>query len=337
MKVRCLRDEDNVFTAGSIYDVSDMGLDDNNGRIYTRFLNLEGSTFAEKLNNYWIMSNFEDYVEEEIIMKVRCLKDDDNEFTVGGVYDISDKGIKDNNGEIYTYFLNLEGDTFAEKLNNCWDMSSFEDYVEEENNMKVRCLKDDDNEFTVGEVYDISDKGIKTNSGKIYTNFLDYEGNTFAEKLNDCWFMSNFEDYVEEEIPMEYKVGDKVWIRSDLEVGTTYLTRDFTVGMKYLMGKECTVLKVVKRHGSKILSYKLKEDVENSYNWCAEMFEDRGVIHSPLAIEVKPDSFKITTENIKCYLYKDEIDISGAIFLVSEIDELIEILQLAKAKVEELD
>jgi len=210
--------------------------------------------------------------------------------------------------------------------------------------MKVRCLKDKYNIFEAGSIYDVSDMGIN-NNGQIYTNFLDYEGNTFAEKLNNFWNMSSFgdyiefEDYVEEEILMEYKVGDKVWIRSDLEIGTTYLTWDFTVGMKYLMGKECTVLKVVKKHGNKILSYKLKEDVENSYayNWCAEMFEDRGVIHSPLVIEVKPDSFKITTENIKCYLYKDEIDISGAIFLVSEIDELIEVLQLAKTKVVELD
>jgi len=134
---------------------------------------------------------------------------------------------------------------------------------------------------------------------------------------------------------MEYKVGDRVWIRSDLETGMDIMF-GFTASMACLRGKECIISEVRRIFDDGVIFYKLKEDSIFLHDWYVDMFEDKGVIHSPLAIEVKPDSFKITTENIRCYLYKTEIDISGAIFLVSEIDELIEVLQLAKVKVVEL-
>lgn len=74
---------------------------------------------------------------------------------------------------------------------------------------------------------------------------------------------------VKEKKIITLKVGDKVRVRKDLEVGETYGIDSFTPQMKQLLGKEVTIKEVFEDG-----TYFLEED-ENwlQFNWTNEMFE----------------------------------------------------------------
>ncbi|MGO5051452.1 hypothetical protein ACTQ6A_02875 [Lachnospiraceae bacterium LCP25S3_G4] len=67
---------------------------------------------------------------------------------------------------------------------------------------------------------------------------------------------------------MGYKVGDKVMVREDLEVGEYYGNHGvcFVTPMQYLLGKTVEITKV-----NSVRSYAIKED-RGSWNWTDEMF-----------------------------------------------------------------
>ena len=64
---------------------------------------------------------------------------------------------------------------------------------------------------------------------------------------------------------MKYKVGDKVRIREDLEVGKDYGNHDVVEDMKKYEGKEFIIDEVRRNY------YRLKD--ENWYYWTDEMLE----------------------------------------------------------------
>lgn len=66
---------------------------------------------------------------------------------------------------------------------------------------------------------------------------------------------------------MKYKVGEKVRVRKDLEVGSWYGEDTFTKSMKKYSGKTMTVNRI-----TCTCKYKLKED--DHHNWTDEMLED---------------------------------------------------------------
>ena len=65
---------------------------------------------------------------------------------------------------------------------------------------------------------------------------------------------------------MKYKVGDKVRVRKDLEVGRAYGCRAFVESMEALLGKVVTIKYVSSEH------YELEEDKEY-FDWTDEMIE----------------------------------------------------------------
>lgn len=65
----------------------------------------------------------------------------------------------------------------------------------------------------------------------------------------------------------KYKVGDKVRVRSDLEVGISYGIPNFVGGMRKFLGKEVTISFVDYSDDT----YKIKED--DDFWWSDEMFE----------------------------------------------------------------
>lgn len=68
---------------------------------------------------------------------------------------------------------------------------------------------------------------------------------------------------------MKYKVGDKVKVREDLEVGETYGADKFVIGMEYYKGKTAII---TDRYDN---TYRV--NIDNDYigwNWTDEMFED---------------------------------------------------------------
>lgn len=70
---------------------------------------------------------------------------------------------------------------------------------------------------------------------------------------------------------MKYKVGDKVRVRSDLEVGKAYGGFSFLDGMAEMRGKQTTIEMIVN------FSYRIKN---SCFNWTDEMFES---VSAPIA------------------------------------------------------
>lgn len=92
-----------------------------------------------------------------------------------------------------------------------------------------------------------------------------------------------------------FKVGDKVRIRNDLEVGIMYNIRiDFSDGMVEFRGKEATVVDV-DEDGDYLL------DIDNrEYFWCDEMLE-----------AVKEVKTKTNIEHLLNYLHCWEVEIES--------------------------
>ena len=67
---------------------------------------------------------------------------------------------------------------------------------------------------------------------------------------------------------MEYKVGDKVRVRKDLEADSYYGEDLFTTDMKKYLGKTMTISSIVEN-----CEYMLKEDTGH-WHWTDEMLED---------------------------------------------------------------
>lgn len=98
---------------------------------------------------------------------------------------------------------------------------------------------------------------------------------------------------------MKYKVGDKVKIREDLEVGRQYGADGFAREMEQYKGKTATIANVYDN-----VYYIEVDDVDNSYRWTDEMFED--------VKEVKTDN-DFTVENV---LNHTDVEHGGLIITV---------------------
>lgn len=70
---------------------------------------------------------------------------------------------------------------------------------------------------------------------------------------------------------MKYKIGDKVKVRSDLEVGNVYGNIMFTQGMDYLKGKKAYIIATTDKN-----LYRISNDVVG-YLLSEEMFEELGI------------------------------------------------------------
>ena len=85
---------------------------------------------------------------------------------------------------------------------------------------------------------------------------------------------------------MKYKVGDKVKIREDLEVGRQYGADDFVRGMEQYKGKTATIANVYNN------VYHINVDDNNNddafvWHWTDEMFEDYTETTTTTAMTVK--------------------------------------------------
>ena len=88
---------------------------------------------------------------------------------------------------------------------------------------------------------------------------------------------------------MKYKVGDKVRVREDLEVGEWYGKEVFVSKMTLLKGKEVTI-SYIDSYGY----YRVKEDSEN-LRWTDEMFSGK------VSEDFSPEEF-----NSQSILFKEE-------------------------------
>lgn len=116
---------------------------------------------------------------------------------------------------------------------------------------------------------------------------------------------------------MRYKVGDKVRVRKDLEVGKYYGSDLFAKEMKKYAGKTTTVNKITSNN-----KYRLEED-ENKWCWTDEMLED--VESVVMMIKIYQDGNKViakkgNTVGIAKCSPEDEFDIFTGVRLA--IDRL---------------
>lgn len=114
---------------------------------------------------------------------------------------------------------------------------------------------------------------------------------------------------------MKYVVGDKVRVRKDLEVDTSYGGDSFILDMKTYLGKTMTISRIVR--GCK---YKLKEDA-GRFNWTDEMLEDA----EDITILVRGNEViakKGNTVGIAKCSPEDEFDIfTGAKLAIDRLEE----------------
>ena len=115
---------------------------------------------------------------------------------------------------------------------------------------------------------------------------------------------------------MKYKVGDKVKVREDLEIGKVYCGQTFVVQMKQYKGQIVTI-KVVNNDG-----YYIEEDGQDWY-WTDEMLEEpkkEELKEADYGIEVVNEQNKIEELEIKLKNKQSEIDyLKGQISVYEKI------------------
>lgn len=119
---------------------------------------------------------------------------------------------------------------------------------------------------------------------------------------------------------MKYKVGDKVRVRKDLQIGTNYGDYMFVSGMDDYKGSDVTISEAFSS-----VCY-IKEDNEK-WGWTDEMFETEDELTAEEAIKIQAEICSSMSNCTNCPIYKEKGGYCCESFKAENPEKVVEIIK----------